>query len=181
MIRKVLAHTVLLLCFLLMSGKPLPGGELGQLSETQAKVAYLFNFAKYAEWPASALPPASPLVVGIFGKGFAAEAQGVLAGKQIRGHRVQVRVCARPEEIPGCHLLFISSSERTRLKEILKGVPAAGVLTVSDVRNFSRLGGMIGLVLKGERLQFEIDQANAERAGLKLSSQLLKLALTVFE
>jgi len=153
-----------------------------QFTETQVKAAYLFNFAKFVEWPASSFPPVgAPLVIVIIGKVPVGDVYNALNGRSAKGRRVQVRQVTRIEEIGACQILFIANSERGRLREILKSVPALGVLTVSDIRNFSNLGGMIGLVTRGEKVQFEINIGSAGRAGLKLSSQMLKLALAVYE
>jgi hypothetical protein len=182
MIKKVLAYIALTLAWLTL-GVPLPSrAEVGQLSESQVKAAYLFNFAKFVEWPASAFPGAgAPLVIGFIGKGPYGEARDALAGRMAKGRKVQVRQFTRVDEVAGCQILFIAASERGRLKEILRALPANGILTVSDISHFCRSGGMIALVSRGERVQFEVHIGNAERAGLKLSSQMLKLALSVLE
>ena len=182
MIKSVVAYIALTLAALFLCA-PLPSqAEVGQLSENQVKAAYLFNFAKFVEWPASAFPGSgSPLVIGFIGKGPYGEAHEVLAGRMAKGRKVQVRQFTRIEEVGGCHILFIAASERGRLKEILRALPATGVLTVSDMSHFCNAGGMIALVNRGERVQFEVHIGKAERAGLKLSSQMLKLALSVFE
>jgi len=182
MIIKIVAYIMLILAALFL-GAPLPcRAEVGQLSENQLKAAYLFNFAKFVEWPASAFAGAgAPLVIGFIGKGPYAEAHDALTGRIAKGRKVQVRQFSRVEEVAGCHILFIATSERGRLKEILRALPATGVLTVSDIGHFCNSGGMIALVNRGERVQFEVHIGNAERAGLKLSSQMLKLALAVLD
>jgi hypothetical protein len=172
---------MLILACLILAGSPCRSAEVNQLTENQIKAAYLYNFAKFVEWPASALPTGAPLVIGIMGKGPVGEAQSALSGRSAKGHRVQVRQVARAEEAGGCQILFIAGSERHRIKEILRALPAGGILTVSDIRNFCSQGGMIGLSPQGDKVQFEINLGSAERAGLKLSSQMLKLALTVYE
>jgi len=156
-------------------------GEVGELSESQVKAAYLFNFAKFAEWPAGVFrAPGAPLVIGVVGRA-GAEPFEALSGRQVRGRRVQVRIVQRPEEAAGCQILYIPATERARLKEILRSLPVSGVLTVSDIRNFCSQGGMIGLVTRGDRVQFEVNRGSVERSGLKLSSQMLKLALEIIE
>lgn len=156
--------------------------ETTQRTETQVKAAYLFNFAKFVEWPASGFPPiGAPLVIVVIGKSPAGEAYNVLNGRSAKGRRVQVRQVTRIDEIGACQILFIANSERGRLREILKSAPALGVLTVSDICDFANLGGMIGLVTRGRKVQFEVNLGSAERAGLKLSSQMLKLAQSVYE
>jgi len=182
MAAKFLRYLVLILTCLALSGPPASRAEVGQLSENQVKAAYLFNFAKFVEWPASTFSGAgSPLVIGIIGKGPFGEAQEALTGRVVKGRKVQVRQVTRPEEAAGCQILYIAGSERQRLKDILRALPPSGVLTVSDLKHFCSSGGMIGLVIRGEKVQFEVNVGNAERAGLKLSSQMLKLALSVLD
>ena len=172
--------TLVLACLALHLTHPCRA-EMGQLSENQVKAAYLFNFAKFVEWPASSFAAGSPLVIGIIGKGPSGEARAALTGRIAKGHKVQVKQFTRIEEVGGCQILYIAASEKPRLKEILRALPPSGVLTVSDIKHVSTLGGMIGLVIRGEKVQFEINVGNAERAGLKLSSQMLKLALSVLD
>jgi hypothetical protein len=78
-----------------------------------------------------------------------------------------------------CRVLYISASEDGRLKEILAGLDKSGVLTVSDIPQFSQRGGMIQFVLVGNKLRFEVNLTNAQTAGLTLSSDLLKVAVAV--
>lgn len=182
MFRSTPTIIALVLFLLLWSGVAFPlRGEEAQLSENQVMAAYLFNFAKFVEWPSSAFPSAAaPIVIGLFGRGLGAEAQEALSGRRVQGRRIQIRVCSRIEDIAGCQILYIAALERARLKDILRAAPP-GVLTVSDLRHFCAMGGMIGLVPRGEKLLFEISIRNAERAGLKLSSHLLRLAVAVYD
>ena len=174
-----MAYITVVLCLSL--GGLSPSGAEVSPPEYQVKAAYLFNFAKFVEWPASAFPGAgAPRVIGIIGKGPFGEAFEALAGRSAKGRKVQVRHVSRVDELAGCQILFIANSEKPRLREILGALPA-GVLTVSDIKRFCNAGGMIGLVSRGDKVQFEVNLANAERAGLKVSSQMLKLAVTVYE
>ncbi len=78
-----------------------------------------------------------------------------------------------------CHILFISSSEESQLKEILATLDKTSVLTVSDISQFTRRGGMIQFVVAANKVRFEVNVTSAERTGLILSSQLLKVAINV--
>jgi hypothetical protein len=92
---------------------------------------------------------------------------------------VLVRRVAKPQDALSCRVLFISSSEQSRLKEILAALDETSVLTVSDMPQFTRRGGMIQFVVEANRVRFEVNLTSAERAGLILSSQLLKVAIDV--
>ena len=85
----------------------------------------------------------------------------------------------KPQDAVSCRVLYISSSEDSRLKEILAALDKSGVLTVSDIPQFSQRGGMIEFTLQGNNVRFEVNLAIAENTGLTLSSELLKVAVTV--
>jgi hypothetical protein len=103
----------------------------------------------------------------------------VLAGETINGKAVLARRVLKPQDAVSCRVLYISSSEDSRLKEVLTALDKAGVLTVSDMPQFAQHGGMIQFVLDGNKIRFEVNLASAEDAGLSLSSELLKVAITV--
>jgi hypothetical protein len=90
-----------------------------------------------------------------------------------------VKRVARTQDALGCRVLFISSSETSELGDVLAALGAAPVLTVSDMADFVKLGGMIQFVADGNRVKFEINDGASQRAGLSLSSELLKVARLV--
>ncbi len=142
------------------------------------KAAFLYNFAKFTEWPAGTFPDGSaPLDICVFGEDPFGAALDSIAGKAIRGRTVAVHRVASIEEGAACHLLFISASEATRLSGILQSLRDRPVLTIADMPDFARAGGIINLKTnEEEKIRFEINVAIAKRAGLKLSSKLLNLA-----
>ncbi|TMP97146.1 MAG: YfiR family protein [Verrucomicrobia bacterium] len=102
-----------------------------------------------------------------------------IAGESINGKKVVIKRVAKPQDALSCRILFISSSEESRLKEIVATLDKTSVLTVSDIPQFTRRGGMIQFVVDGNKVRFEVNLTVAERAGLILSSQLLKVAISV--
>ncbi len=138
------------------------------------KAAFLYNFAKFAEWPN--LPPGAPLVLCIVGDdAIAAALVGTIHGQNIGGHSVEV---SRPSVIAawtGCHLLFIAHGAAPRAAGLV-GIKTQPILTVSDVKDFSQAGGMIELFVEGGRIRFAINVDAVDRAGLRISSRLLGLA-----
>jgi hypothetical protein len=148
--------------------------------EYDVKATYLYNFARFVEWPASAAAKDGPFAICLLGEDpFGHALDAVLEGESINGKAVAARRVAKPQDAANCRVLFISMSEESRLKEILASLDKASVLTVSDIPEFSRRGGMIQFVLVGDRIRFEVNLASAEDAGLSLSSELLKVATTV--
>jgi hypothetical protein len=150
-----------------------------EASEYQVKAAFIYNFAKFVEWPGNANPDA-PLLIGVLGKDpFGSEIDRAVEGKTVNGRRLMIKRFSSLEAYQYCHILFISSSERNNLPQIIAAVRNSNVLTVSETDRFAQIGGIINFVTIENRIRFEINQAAAERAGLKISSKLLSLGRVV--
>ncbi len=149
--------------------------------EYQVKAAFLYNFARFVDWPPEAFAPTSDsLIVGLIGEDpFGVVLDQTLGDKFLHDRKVVVRRFQRIESVAECHILFISASEEARLGEIMQRLNGASVLTVSDVDGFAERGGIIGFRRQDNRVRFEINADAAKRVGLKISSQLLKLAIRV--
>lgn len=154
-----------------------------EIKEYQLKAAFLFNFAKFVEWPPETFADQrSPIVIGILGDNpFRDESRDLLEetvrNKVINERPVVVKVVQAPAAATNCHILFISTSEKERLPEILAGLRGASVLTVGETERFTESGGMINFVLEGNKIRFQINDAAARSARLTVSSKLLSLAL----
>lgn len=150
-------------------------------TEYEVKAAYLYNFGKFVEWPSGeAATKDESFEICVLGDDpFGAALDSAVTGATINGKNVAVKRITKAQEIDGCRILFISSSESERLPGILGSLDKANVLTVSDMPQFSQRGGMIQFVLDGKRVRFEVNLTNAQGAGLNLSSELLKVALRV--
>lgn len=150
-------------------------------NEYQVKATYLYNFGKYVKWPASfPASKADSFPVCIFGQDpFGAVLDSTLAGETLDGKPVVLRRISKSQDAAECRILFISSTEEKHLKEILGALGGGGVLTVSDMPDFTRRGGMIQFLLEGERVRFEVNLASVENSKLVLSSELLKVAASV--
>jgi hypothetical protein len=158
-----------------------PTAALAQSSpdpEYQIKAVFLFNFAHFVEWPASAFPNSqTPLVIGILGEDpFGPYLDETVRGETVNDRPLVVRRYRSVEEVTTCHILFISRREEGRLKSILESLRGRSVLTVSDVDRFARRGGMIRFVTDHHRIRFRINLEAARAAGLTLSSKLLRPA-----
>lgn len=146
--------------------------------EYQVKAAMIYNFTRFVDWPPAVWKGShDPMIVGILGSDpLGPTLDDVLQGKSHEGRDIRVRRVHSIEGIEGCHLLFISKSERKHLAEILHAAQSFSVLTVSDIEGFVEAGGMIGFILDSNRIRFEIGAAAANRARLVISSKLLGLA-----
>lgn len=150
-------------------------------TEYEVKAAYLYNFGRFVEWPPRVTAPKSDsFTVCVLGQDpFGPALDATLAGETINGSKVAAQRISKSQEAVNCRILFISPSEDSQLKETLAALDKTSALTVSDMSQFVRRGGMVQFILEGNRVRFEVNLTAAERADLILSSQLLKLALNV--
>jgi hypothetical protein len=149
-----------------------------QPTEYQLKAAFVFNFAKFVEWPPAAFAQAkSPLVIGILGENpFGDALERTIRDKTISDHPLVIKPLSSPAEGTNCHILFVCTSEKKRLPEILASLKGARVLTVGETDGFTQAGGMINFVQEASKIRFQINEAAAKGVGLKISSKLLSLA-----
>ena len=149
-------------------------------SEYQIKAAFLYEFGRFVEWPASISYSESQFPICVLG----VDPFGVLLDEALKSKSVG-ELTVVPRRILGvndatkCRVLFISSSEDRRLQEILSALGGDGILTVGEGIRFSRLGGMISFTIEENHVRFAINASAAEEAGLRVSSQLLRLATIV--
>lgn len=175
------ATVMLVLCATLAE----PTASLSRLADTteyQVKAAFIYNFVKFVQWPADAFleKAGASISLCILGRDELGDALEGLNGKSAQGRIFSVRRIDRPGEADRCQVLYLCRSERERMRAILKGIKA-GVLTIGDMKSFASAGGIINFVLTQKKVSFEINVEAAEKAGLKISSQLLKLAKIVKE
>lgn len=142
-------------------------------SEYQVKAAIIYNIARFVDWPPPGRSTVTLCILGVdpFGSGI-----DVLAGRPVGAAALQVRRIARPDEARGCQLVFVGGSEAPRLKSVLNALPQGQVLTLADTPGFAESGVAVNLYLEEGRVRFEVNIDAAQRSGLAISSQLLKLA-----
>jgi hypothetical protein len=147
-------------------------------TEYQIKAAFLYNFAKFVEWPTQAFAgPTSPITIGVLGKNvFGGDLEKTIRDKVINGHPLQFKEFHSVTEVTNCQILFISPLEKNHLPEILDGLQGASVLTVSETDHFTDAGGMINFVIEDNKIHFQINNEAAKKARLTISSKLLSLA-----
>jgi hypothetical protein len=158
----------------------LPGVASAQTApEYDVKAVFLYNFAKFVDWPPAAFPDPNSLTICVLGDDpFGGSLQAV-AGEQVANHKLNVLRTDSISKTAGCQILFISRSERERLPQILAAVKGSPVLTVGDTNGFVDRGVIINFVPEGSKVRFEINTEPADRAGIKISSKLLQLAKRV--
>lgn len=170
-------HALLVLTFLTLFAVLRPQAW-AQVSEYQLKAAFLANFPEFVTWPGTAFSGAgAPIVIGILGDDpFGGSLDRAVQPKTVGGRKITIRRSQRAEDLKNCHIVFIAKSEQARLPEILASLGSGNVLTVGDVDQFIGRGGAIGFIMAGDAVRFEINRSAAKRAGLDISSRLLKLS-----
>lgn len=141
------------------------------------KAAFLYNFAKFTYWPERAFADSTAaLEICVLGEDPFGAALDAIAEKEIEGRKVTIRRLGEMAAADGCHLLFIASSQRAQLRDIIARLDEQPVLTVADVPEFTGIGGIITLKVLSDKVRFEINLPAARRAELHLSSKLLRLS-----
>lgn len=150
--------------------------EINPSVEYQVKASYVYNFLQFVDWPSDAFTGGS-ITVCVFGEDRFGSALAATAGESSRGRKIEIRRVSTPDELQPCHVAFISSSERRREFQVLRELAGRPVLTIGETRGFTDRGGIINLVPVGKTIRFEINQPAAERNRLKVSAQLMQLAV----
>ena len=176
--RRGVSAVLAILC--LLQGTPLYAQQT-KAAEYAVKATYLYNFSRFVQWPADAnAAKGESFPICVFGEDpFGPVLDSILGGESIKGRPVVVKRVLKLQDSMECRVLYISSSEDNRLKEILAGLDKTSVLTVSDIPQFSQRGGIIQFVNVANKVRFEVNLSSAQDAGLILSSDLLKVAVTV--
>jgi hypothetical protein len=150
-------------------------------SEYQLKAAFLFNFAKFIDWPSGSFAtPQSPFLICILGADpFGDAIDQLLQGKTLAGRAVMIQRTGELSQVRHCQVVFVSVSEGRHLPEILGALRGSNMLLVGDSEGFAGAGGTIQFILEDNRVRFLINTDAAQQAGLTISSKLLALAIIV--
>lgn len=151
--------------------------------EYQIKAAFLYNFLNFIEWPSSEIRNATgPLIVGVLGENpFNGALEGAVRGKQVRGRGIEVKYFPSIEAVDACDLLFIPSSQGRSVAERLQTSHPQVRILVGNERKTLEEGCHIAFALKGNKVKFAVNLKAAEKADLKISSKMLKIAEEVIQ
>lgn len=150
-------------------------------NEYQLKLAFLYNFAQFVDWPADSFhDPAAPLAICVAGDNpFQGEIGEGLRGRTVKGHPLEVRKLGAGEDLRACQMVFVRAGEKRLIPSILASARGSNTLTVGEADGFARHGGIINITRNENRLRFEVNLSAAGRTHLKISSKLLALATIV--
>ena len=168
-------HAFCLVALLLLAGaaRAVPASS----AEYEVKAAFLYKFGNFVDVPVAV---GAPFTVTILGDDpFGDAIDEMVRGRTLDGRPVQVRRTRNLAEAARGGIVFISASEKGRLREILAALQDARALTVGDIEGFAAAGGMIGFVVEQNKVRFEINPGAAEQAGIRINAKLLNLARIV--
>lgn len=157
-----------------------PGARADSAAEYGVKAGFVYNFTKFIEWPTTAFAaPTDSFRLCVIGDRPLDGKLQLLDQRRAQDRDIAIVINPPLQEYGRCHVLYLAGGEAPRLKQVLRALDRAPVLTVSDMPGFAQQGGMIELYVADDRVQFAINLTAARRAGLKLSAQLLRLAKIV--
>ena len=192
---KAYIFVVAVLALLVAPMAPQAHADSAQSREYKIKAAFLYNFIKFVDWPKEKMADSNePITIGVIGTDPFGHAFGPIKDKKVKGRKVVIRrfkgfkeqgssdkkdkseLKRTIESLRKCHLLFICSSEKEKLREIINLVKDDSVLTVGDMEGFLESGGIINFLMVDKKVRFEINNTAAKQAKLKIRSKLLRLA-----
>jgi hypothetical protein len=188
---------VLVLFGCLLASEVHPSSQSGQYKEYEVKAAFIYNFLKFVDWPEEKMANSKKqIIIGIIGESPFGSATDVFKDKKVEDCDVVVKYfegleqikkmsekdrAENEESLKNCHLLFICPSEQKLVKELTDIVGKSGVLTVGDTEGFAKSGGAIHFFMEDNKIRFNINLSASEKSGLKIRSQLLRLAKKVYK
>jgi hypothetical protein len=149
--------------------------------EYQIKAAFLYNFTKFVEWPPRRFAaPESPIVIGILGANpFGDELEAIVKNRKVNNRPIEIRIVATEAEAAAVHVLFAGAGQESRMAAMSGSLQTQSILTVGESPSFAASGGIIDFVVEGDKVRFAINARLGEQSGLKISAQLLNLAMAV--
>jgi hypothetical protein len=169
--------------WLLLSASPRTLSQNEEGAEYPVKLAFLFNFSHFVEWPPDSFrDPGAPLVICIVGRDpFGQDLEAELRTRKVGDHPIEVRTLTPNDKLRVCHIVFVPVTEKKYTDRILRGLEGSKTLTVGETEGFAVLGGMINLTVENNKVHFEINRFAADRANLRIGSRLLSIAKIVKE
>jgi hypothetical protein len=152
------------------------------VTEPSLKAAFIYNFAKFTVWPPDALPLTGSFTACVIGDNSVFEAlERAVRGRQVSGHGVAVQLVPPDASARGCHLLYLSGVAPGSVATILTAIRGMPILTISDLDNFARQGGIVQMFLENGRIRFDLNLDVARQSRLQISSRLLVLGAHVLD
>lgn len=178
LLNEITISLIIQFMFLVAMANSEPLFATGNPSEYEVKAAFIYNFAKFIEWPDTpAISSDSAFVIGVIGKDpFGSVFEQTIGDKRIHGKPIVIQRFETLDQLKPVHILFISRSEESRTRLILNQLDGLPVVTVAEFDRFIDFGGLIHLYLEENRVRFAVNRAAARLKKLDISAKLLDLA-----
>ena len=177
--RRVGLRTWACVVALLLVGSILAARPRAQtVAEPALKAAFLFNFAKFTDWPEDLLAPTAPIVLCVTDAEVGSALESTVSGRTINQHPLTVNR-VNLDAVRTCTILYAGKLDRHKTSQLAARLAGSNVLTVGDDQAFAASGGMIGLFEDDGRMRFAVNLVAVERTRLRLSAKLLTLAKIV--
>ncbi len=152
-----------------------PSPAVDAEAEDELKSVIVKNFLRYSTWP-DVPSPTAPVTVGVFGRAsFAQALHAVLDGKPVNGRPVQVVELKSSADLHHCQLIYFATDRDADIRQAIQTIKAAHTLTIGEHERFLAYGGAVGLLQVDGHMGFEVSLAALDRAGIEISSKLLRL------
>lgn len=139
---------------------------------------FLYNFTKHIEWPADYRK--GNFVIGVLGNSpIVGELKALASAREVSGQPIEVKKFTDVDDITQCHILYIPQDQSDEIGAVLRKVRDFSTLIVTDKKGLARNGAAINFVVDGSKQKFELNKSNATKYGLKVSSDLERLAIIV--
>jgi hypothetical protein len=146
--------------------------------EYELKAAFIYKFTNYIEWDSQTA--SDDFIIGILGNSPIENKLTEIGNtEKVNNKKIIIRKFNKLADISPCHILFISQKTSFSLEDILAKATSKGTLTVSEKRGYAAHGTNINFIIIDNKLKFEANLKTLSAAGLRVSSQLLKLAIIV--
>jgi hypothetical protein len=159
----------------------LGGVQDAELPEYVLKSGFLFNFAKYVEWPADAFEgPKAPIRIGVAGEDpFGTLLERTQKDKLVNGRAFTIERFREPADVKRCHILFVARTDKGRLASFLERARDPGVLTVGEDKGFAQAGGVVTILIEDGKPKLEVNLEAAQERKVTINAKLLKVAVLV--
>jgi hypothetical protein len=145
--------------------------------EYQIKADFVYTVAKFVDWPEGSMgTPGTPLRFGIVGSDEAGEAiAAALRGRKVHERPLIVQTITDLKRLPECQIVYVAESSDAGVRAVLAQIGSASILTIGETPDFAQSGGILGLWMRDTLVQFEVNIEAARRAGITISSKILRL------
>lgn len=170
-------HVAMIVCCLMMLVAKYAHTETLSGLEYHVKAGFIYNFAKFVEWPPDTFENNNNVIVLCFASNNPlSDILFDLNDKIVSGKKIEVRKYEDDHGTEGCNIFFFGTEDKAFIQQKLIDLKNRNILTVGEIDGFAQMGGIINFFMEQKRLRFEVNVDAARKAGLKLSSQILMSA-----